>query len=225
MPTVEVVTVDSRGHGDSTGRLIDPFDGREDILAVIDILGSGPAHVVAHSGGGLLALHAAVARPDLFASLTLHEPAVLGLLEGEAAAEARRLFESTWWLIRDGEGEAALRGFIGAVGGDWSQIPAPFQQRMLRHVDNYRGAWFGDLAHPIWHLDPAAMASLTCPIQLTRGTLSPPLLQALNDRVVAALPDAHVSVIDGAGHMAMVEQPARFAEAVISFTTRRIRSC
>ena len=220
-----VVAFDARGHGDSTGRITDPFDGRDDILTIIDTLRLGPAHVVAHSGGGLLALHAAIARPDLFASLSLHEPALLGLLDGDAAAEASQLFQTTWRLIRGGDGEAALRGFMAALGGDWNQIPPPFQQRMLRHVDNYSGDWFGDLTHSIWHLDPAELTSLGCPMQLTRGSLSPPLLQAVNDRAAGALPGATVSVIDGAGHMAMVEQPARFTDAIVAFTVGRTASC
>ncbi|MEV6953810.1 alpha/beta hydrolase [Streptomyces sp. NPDC051183] len=78
----EVVLYDLRGHGRSE-RPATGYDSRtavRDLLAVLGSIGLGgrPLHLVGNSYGGTLALHAALARPDLVAGLTLLEPPLSG---------------------------------------------------------------------------------------------------------------------------------------------------
>lgn len=66
---------DLRGHGESSGQL-----GRVAVSELVDdavriLERTGPAIVVGSSLGGLVAAHAAAARPDLFCSLALLAPA------------------------------------------------------------------------------------------------------------------------------------------------------
>ena len=56
----------------------------DDLAALLEALELVPAHVVTNSGGGNIALRLATRRPDLFRSLSCHEPALWGLLEGGA---------------------------------------------------------------------------------------------------------------------------------------------
>ena len=44
---------------------------------------TGPTHVLASSGGGEIALKLPVLRPDLVASLSLHEPSLHGILRDD----------------------------------------------------------------------------------------------------------------------------------------------
>ncbi|MFC9294773.1 alpha/beta fold hydrolase [Streptomyces sp. NPDC057011] len=78
----EVVLYDLRGHG-RTERPAAGYDSRTAVrdlfalLAALD-LGQRPVHLVGNSYGGTLALHAALARPDLVSGLTLLEPPLGG---------------------------------------------------------------------------------------------------------------------------------------------------
>ena len=74
---LEILAPDRPGHGLSPdpGR---PDDAEADGAWAADMLGDG-AHLVGHSFGGCVALAAAARRPEAVRSLTLIEPAVLGL--------------------------------------------------------------------------------------------------------------------------------------------------
>lgn len=78
----EVVLYDLRGHG-RTERPVTGYDSRtavRDLVSLLGALGLGhrPVHLVGNSYGGTLALHAALARPDLVTGLTLLEPPLAG---------------------------------------------------------------------------------------------------------------------------------------------------
>ncbi|MFE9633624.1 alpha/beta fold hydrolase [Streptomyces sp. NPDC006463] len=78
----EAVLYDLRGHG-RTERPASGYDSRtavRDLFALLGALDLGhrPVHLVGNSYGGTLAVHAALARPDLVAGLTLLEPPLGG---------------------------------------------------------------------------------------------------------------------------------------------------
>ncbi|MCX5380506.1 alpha/beta fold hydrolase [Streptomyces sp. NBC_00091] len=78
----EVLLYDLRGHG-RTERPAEGYDSRSavrDLFALLGALGLGrrQLHLVGNSYGGTLALHAALARPDLVTGLTLLEPPLSG---------------------------------------------------------------------------------------------------------------------------------------------------
>jgi pimeloyl-ACP methyl ester carboxylesterase len=53
----------------------------------------------------------------------------------------------------------------------------------------------------------------------SEDALTPP---ALSEGMVAALPDAELVVIDGAGHLTALERPDRFAAVVRAFLSGRV---
>jgi len=65
-----VVAYDRRGFGDSPPSQV-PFEHLDDLIAVLDQLGEGPAWLVGSSNGGKVALDAALAHPDRVAGLVL----------------------------------------------------------------------------------------------------------------------------------------------------------
>src|SRR5918911_4716454 len=75
------IAYDRRGHGRSGGRHDGVARDVEDLAGVIEDAGA-PAHVVAGSLGGSIALRLAGGRPELIRSLAVHEPALSGLLGG-----------------------------------------------------------------------------------------------------------------------------------------------
>ena len=84
-------------------------------------------HLVGHSYGGGVALHAALARPGRVASLTLYEPSAFHLLKAMGARGAGALAEIL---------AVAARTADGVISGDYRGVAASF-------VDYWggRGAW------------------------------------------------------------------------------------
>ena len=72
-----VITIDLRGHGRSqaTAGGYDCEALSWDVVAVLDALELGPADLIGHSLGGILASFVALRRPDLVRSLVLVDPA------------------------------------------------------------------------------------------------------------------------------------------------------
>ena len=93
-----VYALDLPGHGESTKQVADPSVAglAHAVLAFMDALGIGEAHLVGHSLGGAVVLAAALAAPARVLSLSLFAPAGLGAaingayLRGFVAAESRR---------------------------------------------------------------------------------------------------------------------------------------
>ena len=86
----KVLVYDRRGHSRSevpkTQGSIDE-DG-DDLAALMKALDIAPAHVVSNSSGGNVALRLALRRPELFSSLTCHEPPLWSLLGDNPKAQA-----------------------------------------------------------------------------------------------------------------------------------------
>jgi pimeloyl-ACP methyl ester carboxylesterase len=82
-----VVVVDRRGFGGNPNAAFDgwPTDA-DDLVALLDEV--GPAHVVGHSYGAVVALLAAARVPERLLSLIAIEPPAFELARGDAAADA-----------------------------------------------------------------------------------------------------------------------------------------
>jgi pimeloyl-ACP methyl ester carboxylesterase len=88
--TFRVLTYDRRGHSQSE-RLTTPGSVEEDVADLALLITSQnlqPAHIVGNSFGGSIVLKLAAARPDLFVSLTVHEPPLVGLLGNDPGLPA-----------------------------------------------------------------------------------------------------------------------------------------
>jgi pimeloyl-ACP methyl ester carboxylesterase len=79
----QIFNIDMRGHGDSSSATVESYqasDYASDIAAFIESAGCGPAVVIGHSLGGLVAAELAASRPDLVRALVLEDPP---LFEGD----------------------------------------------------------------------------------------------------------------------------------------------
>jgi pimeloyl-ACP methyl ester carboxylesterase len=75
-----------------------------------------PAHLVAHSYGGVIALLAAAARPEGIRSLAVLEPPAFGVARGQPAVDELVARSAAFIASGPRDPEAFLRGFLGAVG-------------------------------------------------------------------------------------------------------------
>jgi pimeloyl-ACP methyl ester carboxylesterase len=75
-----------RGYGERPVAMQTDVEG--DVGDVLGVLGEG-AHIVGFSYGGIVSLVAAARKPELVRSLTVIEPPALGVVHGNAAADAQ----------------------------------------------------------------------------------------------------------------------------------------
>jgi pimeloyl-ACP methyl ester carboxylesterase len=124
-----VVTYDPRGLGASP--IEDPAQDStpelraDDVAAMLDDLGAGPADVFGSSGGAVTGLALAARYPGLVRTLVAHEPPLLELLPASEAAKQRAATRDIIDTFHsDGPG-AAMAKFMATAGFDQSDGVAP----------------------------------------------------------------------------------------------------
>lgn len=220
----------------------------DDLIAALEVLGAaeqtGPIIGVGHSLGGVVTLYAAVARPDLFASVVLIDPVFLMPSDAAAADD-------------EGDDGASPRAALvrGAVGrrSTWDSVEEAFEHFRTKPVfarfdDDalrayVRGSTMGTgrqrsamsgasdtsctLAIPreweaqIYRTPPTdvwdILPRLTVPTLAIRGALSDTLSPAAWQRWQALQPAARFVELPDVGHLLPFEAPGAVADAVRSF--------
>ena len=211
-PSFTVVAMDRRGRGLSGPLRADHSLEVEyrDIAAVATSL-DGPVHLLGHSGGARLALHAAPLIREL-GRLVLYEPPPPetfpeGVLERLAALEAT------------GDREGIVRTFLLDVAGNDEEDYAFIRKRPVwpLMLDNALTLPAELRAVSRYRFDPAAVRGIAAPTLCLVGGESNPELRKATDRIVAALPDARTRVLPGQGHGAMFTGPDLLASEVERF--------
>lgn len=220
-----VVTWDWPAHGQSSGDIIgDPLRVIDDLAALVEALDLAPAHFAGQSAGAQVILRLATRRPELFRSASLHEPGFLGLLPPPMVEEIAAVAAKVASLFRAGRFEDGLRSFLPAIGGDWATVPDPIRAILLQNAHNYVGAWFDDPRHALWNIAEDDLRELAIPVQITTGENGPAVHRAIAERLAELIGGACLSVIPGAGHAAMLEQPDFYAQTVLGFIADSGRS-
>lgn len=188
----------SEGHftlADEAARIIEIIDARD-----------GPVHLVGHSYGGAVALHAAHARPARIASMALYEPCAFHVLRslGPDGWIALEEIESTAGKIAhdvtDGDCNAAAARFVDYWNGvgTWAGMKPEYRAELLRYVPNapreFRALF--DEPTPL-----GAYRRLACPVLLMRGELAPMPTALIAHALFSVMPSAVIETIPGAGHM------------------------
>jgi 2-succinyl-6-hydroxy-2,4-cyclohexadiene-1-carboxylate synthase len=224
------VGIDLPGHG-LTGVPGDPrrftmAETARDLTTLITTLGIAQAHWMGYSMGGRVALYLGITEPARVSSLIL-ESASPGIAE-EPEREERR--------ARD----EALAAEIGSRGVRWfvehweslpifeSQRGLPEETRSAQRARRLRNSTAG-LADSLRGLGQGTqkflgprLGSLRCPTLLLAGALDPKYA-GLAQQMAAAIPDAEVVLVPGAGHNIHLEQPEVFHRAVLD-RLRRLES-
>lgn len=203
----EVVTVDAPGHGDSAAVAADLVEG----AALLGAAG-GHATYVGYSMGGRLALHLALARPDLVQALVLIG-ATAGIEDdGERAARCRADDELADAIERDGVDTFLDRWLAQPL---FATLPAAADRRADRARNTEAGlaaslrlAGTGRQT-PLW----PRLGELGMPVLLVAGELDVKYSH-LAERTAASIPRASVVIIPGAGHSVHLERPDDFLVAL-----------
>jgi 2-succinyl-6-hydroxy-2,4-cyclohexadiene-1-carboxylate synthase len=207
---------DIRGHGVASGAT--PVS-LESVIEDVASLADGPFTLAGYSMGGRLALHAAFALAPRVQRLVLvgASPGLPDPTERSARREAD-----------DRLADDIERSTIEAFAMRWAQTPVladqPAEVRAAMDADRRRNTPAG-LASALRALGTGALPSLwdrltqlPVPVELIVGERDQKF-RAVAERMAAALPTAHLSVVAGAGHAVHLEDPAAVA-AIITDTSR-----
>jgi pimeloyl-ACP methyl ester carboxylesterase len=218
--TFRVLTYDRRGHSQSE-RVTSQGSVEEDVADLSALIATSrlaPAHVVGNSFGAIIALKLAGARPDQFASLTIHEPPLIGLLQNDAALPAvQQRIDAVITTLQSGKTELGARQFVETVAlgpGTWEKLTPEMRQTFVFNAPT----WLDEMNEPgAFTLDLEPLALFHQPTLISLGDQSPPFFRAILDRVGIALPHAQRHTFRGAGHIPHLTHPDEFVSVVGGF--------
>jgi benzoate-CoA ligase family protein len=189
----------------------------DDARALLEHLGLRPAHVVAHSYGGPIALQLALDAPEYVHSLALLEPAVLSVPRGkmvhDLVAVATRHYEQ-------GEWDVAEDFFLGSPKErvDISRnVPGGLEQA-LADMDTYFAVEVP--AHVEWQFDAAEGWKIKQPALYMLGGESSSLYVEVHDTIRQWMPQMETVVLPGATHLLHIQEPGGAAVLLRNFFAR-----
>jgi pimeloyl-ACP methyl ester carboxylesterase len=227
MPTLaesfHVLSYDRRGHSRSerpdTAGSVDE-DG-DDLASLLETLELAPAHVVTNSYGGNIALRLAARRPDLFRSLSCHEPPLWNLIENdpesqEMLQQGANSLEAVGRRISQGDHEGAARQFVEEVAfgpGAWdNELPPEVRAIFINNAPTF----LDELQDPNQlRIDEELLTSVELPVRLTEGSESPPPFRRVIERLTQLIPGATRETIDGAAHLPHLTTPDLYAAVTV----------
>ncbi len=226
--SLEVLSYDRRGHGESVGpgRTHPVRNDTEDLAGLLESLDMMPAHLVAHSYAGAVALRLAHDHPEMVRSLALHEPPFVGLLAEDPASqtEAERSLTEIRALqrrVRAGDLEGAARDLVGAFSqreGAWDRLPPARRAEFIARAPR----WAEELEDPeALRPDPQTLRELFHPVLLTTGELSPPLVRHIADLLARSLRNVTRRQLPDVGHAPHVTAPLQYVGLLQTFLLER----
>jgi len=203
----------------------DPFDGPvsidvfvRDALALLDHLGINHAHVVGHSGSGVVALQLALDAPDRVRTLVLEEPA-LAQLDERWLAVMRDATAAPLARARAGDSRGAMNMWMNGIARSWRTdlertVPGGPQQT----IDDAATFMAEVEAVAAWELDRTRTRAMRMPVLYVTAAGSPQ--QALARRFRTHVPHTEIVAIPEATHMLHTDQPALVAAELGAFFAR-----
>jgi 3-oxoadipate enol-lactonase len=206
----QVVAPDLPGFGDAA---LEP--PAVDYVAFAAALLEEPAAVVGCSFGGRVALELAGAKPELVRKLVLVAP---GLASTEWSEESKAGFAEEEALVDRGDlagaGEQQARMWLAPDASE--EVRALTADMTVRSYDQQLAV---DDVRAVWP-DPSAETRLTeldVPALVVVGDADRPELRELAVSLAAALPDARLETIAGAGHLPSIERPDELNALLLGF--------
>ncbi|NUR95063.1 MAG: alpha/beta fold hydrolase [Kribbellaceae bacterium] len=200
----------------------------DDASALIEHLGSGPAHVFGSSSGAIVGLHLLTRSPEHVATLVSHEPPLASLLPDgdkwlsfldevyevwrtEGAPEAMRRF-----------GERVLGGTADAPSDRLAALPADQRLELMRRVQANLNFWFEYevRTYPRYEPNLAALEKLSDRLVLAGGNDSRELFPYQPNTVLASR--LGLEIVDFPGdHIGYAAHAAEFAVQLRSVLANR----
>jgi pimeloyl-ACP methyl ester carboxylesterase len=218
-----VVSYDRRGHSRSERRdeQWTRRDDEDDLAALVEALGLGPAHVVGSSFGAAIALAVAARRPELTRSVVAHEPPVIDIARrgsqlAPLVGPLMASFDAIAVGLREGDAEGAAARFVEEViagASTWARLPATTRQLMIANAPTF----LDEIGDGCWAAPPLAPPP-SVPVLLSEGGRSPAWLRGTVAELAATTHHRAVryTFVD-AGHMPHQTHPDELVRIVRSF--------
>jgi pimeloyl-ACP methyl ester carboxylesterase len=206
--TFDLIIPDLRGFGESS--TVDSFytmeDIASDIAALLDHLEIQKAAIVGHSMGGYVAL--------AFARLYPERVSGLGLVSSQVLADPPDRKEGRYKSAAE-VGDKGIGSVVTAMTSKFTTNPElqEFARESMERQEP--AAYIGALKAMAERVDSTPLLSaLRIPVVLVHGDADQLIPIDRAREVKAALPNAYLVEINSAGHMPMMEDPQKTAEAL-----------
>ena len=187
----------------------------EALLRLLDRLDIEGAHLVGHSMGGMVAQEFAATRPDRLRSLAL---VATSAAFGRADGDWQREFLATRLGPLD-QGRSMVDLAPGIVTGLVGKAPDPVGvAQAIRSMAAVPEATYRTALRCLLSFDRRdALGRIDVPTLLLAGERDQTAPPAVMERMAARIPQARFLVFPRAGHLANLEQPALFNQALRDF--------
>jgi len=227
LPLIETLKSDWRvlapdfiGYGQSQPwPATEPFSTEADVAVLLAVAKKvkGPLHLVGHSYGAALALEAARKLGTRVKSLTLIEPVSFHLLRLEGRpewAEVETLGRAVLGAVAKGDDREAAKAFMTYWLGRtrWWLSPERFKAAIAATIPKV-ALEFSFVIDPKTTLQD--YAEITAPVLLIAGSKTRSPARAVTDLLAGALPNAILTVLQGAGHMSPFTHPAELNRLIV----------
>jgi 3-oxoadipate enol-lactonase len=182
-----------------------------DLAALLDHVGAEDAHLVGHSGGGVVTQRFALDYPDRVRSLVLCSTSSE---VGEKAAAAWHRLADTVEREGFGAGGAEARAFAPEFAAAHPEMVAELARRTRANDPTAYAATARAFGSYAWTGELARVRAPALVLQGLADALTPP-----GGSVILArnLPRAQLIMVPGAGHNLPLEMPGYFAGVVLAF--------
>jgi pimeloyl-ACP methyl ester carboxylesterase len=210
---IRTIAISQRGHGDSERPAAGyrTRDFADDVHALLDTLGIEGAVVVGHSMGSTVARRFAVDHPDRIRGLV-----IASSFDTFAGKPEVSELSGALEILTDPIDADFVRGF------QESTIAQPVRPSFFETVVSesckvpvrvFRGALAGLVEDDV----SGDLGQISAPTLVVWGDQDAYCSRADQDGLLAAIPNARLSVYAGTGHAPQWEQPARFARELAEF--------
>jgi pimeloyl-ACP methyl ester carboxylesterase len=210
------VAVDLRGHGESSvpWKTYDVPAVGSDILAMIEHLDAGPAHLIGTSFSAAPVVWAAAERPDSVRSLVLIAPFV-------RTAKINPIMKALFWLMMNNPWR--VRTWAMYYGTLYpTHKPTDFKDYLSQLRENMAQPGRFDAAAALGNSSrqpsEERMQRVQAPTLVIMGTKDPDFPDPAGEgKIVAEQTGGRLELIEGAGHYPQTEMPEKTTPIVIDF--------
>ncbi|MFN8492534.1 MAG: alpha/beta hydrolase [Caldilineaceae bacterium] len=210
-----VVRYDSRGFGKSALPTEEAYSHADDLKALLVYLGITQAHIVGLSMGGGIAIKFALTNPEMTTTLVVAD----SLLDGYETSE----LDQTIGAIVE-QASAAGGKAVNALLLDHVIFAPALEQQLVRarlvEMVTENSGWHWVNNDPERAMKPPAidrLQEIAAPTLIILGERDMADFHAIAATLQQKVPNAHVVIIPGVGHMSNMEAPVLFNKAVLSF--------
>ena len=206
--TRRAITFDYPGYGESAfveGAIRDDFAAA--ILAAMDELEIGRAHICGLSLGGVIAIAMHALAPDRCASMIIADSFAVH-------PEGRAIYDRSIAASHGGMRQLA-EARVGALLA--SEDPA-IRNDVIETMSRINPAAYRIGAEAVWLADQTEhAAAIQVPTLIVCGDLDPVTPPSLSEELTKLIPNSRLEVIPGASHLANLDKPAEFNRAIDDF--------